>query len=85
VTMQRESQEQSTNRLVTLKELEQLLQVSEATLHRLRSKGQIGPLPVRVGRLVRFSRAEVLAWLGSRQADGRLPDAKTWQALRGRR
>ncbi|MFT4264081.1 MAG: helix-turn-helix domain-containing protein [Nocardioides sp.] len=47
---------------LSLKELAALLHVSVQTLYDLRSQGR-GPVGFRVGRHLRFRRAEVTAWL----------------------
>src|SRR5579884_1370239 len=56
--------------------------VSEATGHRLRAAGKIGPRPIRLGAgVLRYYLPEVLAWLEHRRSDGGLHDAKTWPAV----
>lgn len=54
-----------------------LCSIARATLHRLRSSGKWGPRAVRLGRCLRFARAEVIAWL-----EAGAPDARTWAAIR---
>jgi predicted DNA-binding transcriptional regulator AlpA len=57
--------------------------IGRATWHRLRAAGRLGPQPVRLGRAVRYRRAEVEQW-----AAAGCPDARTWaamQAVEGRR
>ena len=51
--------------------------ISRAHLHRLRAAGKIGPAPIRLGRALRFDRAEWVAWIGAK-----CPDAPTWRAMR---
>ena len=56
--------------------------VSRASWHRLRAAGKI-PTPIKLGRAVRWRRAEVVAWI-----DAGCPEARTWaamQAATGRR
>jgi excisionase family DNA binding protein len=56
--------------------------VSRSTWHVLRAAGKL-PAAVRLGRAVRWRRAEVVAWI-----DAGCPDARTWaamQAAAGRR
>ena len=49
---------------ITVKELTSLLGVSRATIYRLKSKG----LPhIKVGRLTRFPRNQVISWLGGKE------------------
>jgi predicted DNA-binding transcriptional regulator AlpA len=57
--------------------------ISRPTWHRLRAAGKVGPAPVRLGRCVRYRKAEVESWIAAN-----CPDAKTWaaiQAAAGRR
>ncbi len=51
--------------------------VSRSTLHALRAAGRWGPAPIRLGRCLRFRKADVEAWIGAG-----CPDARTWQAMR---
>jgi predicted DNA-binding transcriptional regulator AlpA len=53
--------------------------VSRATWHRLRAAGKVPPA-VRLGRAVRWRRAEVVAWIGAG-----CPDRRTWEALTAQR
>lgn len=56
--------------------------ISRAVWHRLRAAGKVPP-PVRLGRSVRWGRAEIVAWI-----EASCPDARTWaamQAAAGRR
>jgi predicted DNA-binding transcriptional regulator AlpA len=69
-------------RLIRQAELFERMSVSEATGHRLRSAGKIGPRPVKAGgQIVRYYLPEVLAWLRHRRPDGSLHDAKTWPGM----
>src|SRR5262245_53328747 len=54
----------------------ELLGISRAHLHRLRAAGKF-PDAIRLGRALRFDRAELVAW-----ADARCPDVATWRAMR---
>jgi predicted DNA-binding transcriptional regulator AlpA len=57
--------------------------ISRSTWHVLRATGKIGPVPIRLGRAVRWRRDEVVAWISAG-----CPDAATWatmQAAAGRR
>ncbi len=56
----------------------ELLRISSATGERLVAAGKIGPRAVRLGGCLRYSLAEVLAWLDTRRQDGQLHDARTW-------
>lgn len=58
-------------------EAARLCGIARATWHRLRAAGRVGPQPVRLGRAVRYRRAEVEQW-----AAAGCPDAATWRALR---
>jgi excisionase family DNA binding protein len=62
---------QGSERLMTLLEVSQLLDVPVATLYRWRRRGE-GPTGYRIGRHVRYRRAAVEAWIET-QADQR-PD-----------
>jgi excisionase family DNA binding protein len=59
----------SSERLMTLGELSEMLGVPVATLYGWRHRGE-GPVGYRVGRHVRYRRSAVEAWLES-QADQR--------------
>jgi predicted DNA-binding transcriptional regulator AlpA len=50
--------------------------VSRATWHRLRVQGKV-PAPVRLGRAVRWNRADIVAWI-----EAACPDSATWNAIR---
>lgn len=52
-----------------------LASVSRATWHRLRAAGKLPPC-IRLGRAVRWRRAEVVAWI-----DAGCPDTRTWAAM----
>ncbi len=50
--------------------------ISRAHLHRLRAAGKVGPAPIRLGRVLRFDRAEWTAWIAAK-----CPDRRTWEAM----
>src|SRR5581483_7052065 len=50
--------------------------ISRSTLHALRAAGKWGPVPIRLGRAVRFDRDEVIAWIRAK-----CPHAVTWRAM----
>jgi excisionase family DNA binding protein len=58
--------------LLTVEELAELLQVPRATVYQWRSTGR-GPRGVRVGRHVRYRRAEVERWLAEQEDRGAAP------------
>jgi excisionase family DNA binding protein len=53
-------------RLLTVKQLAEILQVPEDTIYYWRSRGE-GPRGFRVGRDVRFRESDVEAWLASQE------------------
>ena len=55
----------------------QVLRISLATLHRLRSAGRL-PRALRLGGQLRWDAAEVAAWVRSG-----MPDLRTWEMLSG--
>ena len=54
-------------RLLTVRELAELLGVPVTTVYRWRHRGE-GPQPIRVGRFLRFDPADVNRWLEMRKA-----------------
>ncbi len=66
--------------LLTRDDLAALLAVGVSTLDRLRAAGAIGPSPLELSG-VKWSRAEVLAWLAHRDRTGRLLEAAAWPAV----
>jgi hypothetical protein len=54
-----------------------LVNVSRATLHRLRAAGKWGPEPVRLGRRLLFRLQEMCEWV-----DAACPIAEVWAAMR---
>lgn len=67
------------NRLITAKQLADLLAVSERTVWRLDSAGKL-PLPIRVGGSVRWRNSEIQRWLLAK-----CPDRKTWEEMERKR
>ncbi len=64
--------------LLTKADLCRFLSWSESSLRRLRRSGRFGPEPlVFGGRLKRFSKAEVQAWI-----EAGCPDRRVWARLR---
>jgi len=69
-------------RLIRLRDLFAMLDVSKPTGHRLLAAGKIGPTPIRLtSACVRFDASEIDAWLSTRRPDGSLYDAKSWPPL----
>ena len=69
-------------RLIRLRDLFAMLDVSKPTGHRLLAAGRIGPRPIRLtSACVRFDADEVDTWLRSRKPDGALHSAATWGAV----
>jgi predicted DNA-binding transcriptional regulator AlpA len=69
-------------RLIRQAELFRRLAVSDATGHRLRAAGKIGPRPIRLGAgCLRYDLAQVLAWFRHPRPDGSLHDARSWPAV----
>ncbi len=69
-------------RLIRLKDLFDLLDVSKPTGHRLIAVGKIGPRAIRLtSACVRFDADEVSAWLSIRKPNGNLHDSQTWPAV----
>lgn len=65
--------------LVSDREAAAMLSISRAHLHRLRAAGKF-PDAIRLGRALRFDRAELTEW-----AAARCPDLATWRATRAAR
>jgi excisionase family DNA binding protein len=59
-------------------EAAKMLNISESHFHDMRREGLLGPEPVRLGRSVRWRRAELDAWLNAG-----CPNRQTWQVSRG--
>jgi predicted DNA-binding transcriptional regulator AlpA len=57
----------------------ELLQISGATLHRLKAAGKL-PASRRLGGLLRWEADEIREWVAAG-----MPDQKRWEALRGSR
>jgi excisionase family DNA binding protein len=62
---------------VSAAEAAALLGVSESHFYCLHKTGRLGPLPVRMGRAVRWSRQELIDWFNSGS-----PPRSRWQAMR---
>lgn len=58
-------------------EAAKLLSVSERHLWSMHSTGRLGPLPIRLGRSVRWRKSELLAWL-----EAGTPERTEWQQRR---
>jgi predicted DNA-binding transcriptional regulator AlpA len=54
-----------------------LLGISESHFYCLHKTGRLGPLPVRMGRAVRWSRQEVIDWFNAGS-----PPRRRWQGMR---
>lgn len=61
-----ERNKEVTSKMLSVRELAELLQVPAATIYRWRSRGE-GPRGYRIGKHVRFRRVDVEAWLESRR------------------
>lgn len=72
------------DKLITRQELADFLRVSKRTLQNLRNKL---PQPIRVGRLLRYRMADVVAWVnrGGKPADPINPDKAASPRLAWRR
>ncbi len=67
--------------LVDIEELARLLAVSVSTAFRMKAAGKLpGPLSLSRG-CVRWRRDTIERWLSESEAQGRLLDRKTWDAL----
>lgn len=63
---------------MSVADVAELLDVSERHVWKMLASGRFGPQPVRLGRAVRFSRAELVAWL-----EAGCPPREQWQQTRG--
>jgi predicted DNA-binding transcriptional regulator AlpA len=63
--------------LLTRDEMAALLNVGVSTFDKLKSAGKIGPRPLELAG-VKYSAAEVRAWLAYRDAAGHLYDSQSW-------
>ena len=61
--------------LLTLKQVAELLSVSERHVHKLNSSGRL-PRPVRLGRSVRWRRVELESWV-----EAGSPDRARWETI----
>ena len=57
-----------TDEMLTVRDMASLLRITTRAVHAQRSRGKL-PNPIRIGRLVRWRRAEVERWLLEKQAD----------------
>jgi predicted DNA-binding transcriptional regulator AlpA len=76
--------QQAESALLDKAELARLLSASPSTIDRMRAADELGPQPIRLtgdSGSLRWNRAEVLAWLNQRHADGSLHDDKTWPTV----
>jgi predicted DNA-binding transcriptional regulator AlpA len=62
--------------LITDVQAAALAGIARSTWHVLRSAGKIGPPAIRLGRAVRYRRADVEAWITAG-----CPDSQTWAAM----
>lgn len=69
-----------TPELLSGKQVAQLLSISPAHFFKLKRTGRLGPMPVRLGRCVRYRRAEILAWI-----DAGVPSRHKWEILRSQK
>jgi excisionase family DNA binding protein len=63
--------------LISPKHAAEMLAISLSTLYDLQGRGAFGPTGIRLGRAVRFDRAELLDW-----ARAGAPSREKWQQLR---
>ena len=69
--------EQITEKLLTAKNLGQMLSLSKRQIFRLNSSGKL-PAPIRIGGSVRWAESTIAAWLNAGA-----PDRKTFEAMQG--
>lgn len=62
--------------LLRNRDVAQLICVSESHLHELKQTGRFGPTPIRLGRAVRYSKNELVAWL-----QHGAPSRSQWRAM----
>jgi len=62
---------------ISAAEASALLGVSESHFYCLHKTGRLGPLPVRMGRAVRWSRQELVNWFNAGS-----PPRSRWQAIK---
>ena len=69
-------------RLLTQKEVAEMLDLNESTVYRHRRAGKF-PLPVKIGRSVRWIQEELKKWLEVGAPNlrqwGQMPESKQWQ------
>ena len=61
------------NLMVSKRQASELLQISTRTIDNLKREGRM-PHPIRIGRAVRWNRAELVAWV-----DAGCPDCNEWK------
>lgn len=59
---------------LSVADVAKLLDVSQRHIWKMLASGRFGPQPARLGRAVRFSRAELVAWI-----DAGCPPREQWQ------
>lgn len=63
--------------LLSNRDVARLMGISESHLHALKQSGRFGPGPIRLGRTVRYSRNELIAWLRHKA-----PSRHRWETLK---
>lgn len=63
--------------LIDAKEVAQLLGIGRSLFYEMHSSGRLGPLPIRLGRAVRWQRSEIQAWVNAG-----CPGRVKWLAMR---
>jgi len=51
--------------LISAKEASGLLGIGRSLFYEMHSSGRLGPLPIRLGRAVRWQRSELEAWINA--------------------
>jgi len=64
--------------LLSATEVAALLGISRSAFYSLLSSGRIGPLPVRLGRSVRWDKRELETWIAEK-----CPSRDRWLAMQG--
>jgi predicted DNA-binding transcriptional regulator AlpA len=67
---------QNTEKLLSSRDVGQILGLSKRTIHRFNSSGLIFK-PLRISSSVRYVQSELLAWIKAG-----MPDRRTWEAMR---
>lgn len=63
--------------LIDAKDAAALLGIGRSLLYQMHSSGRLGPLPIRLGRAVRWQRSELEAWVNAE-----CPARQKWLAIR---